>query len=291
MMKNNHKLGAVLAVVGILTGLLVFYMLASIYNPTMEGKVLDGRPDEAITVQIVFALLGWVGMTAGAIWGVVLYGFLNKENWAWFWGVVAATLQILAGFFPIIPPASIGMPTPTVWIFLIAFVLWFAMLFIGGVEKKIIAFAFVCGLAYVLTYMDGVGAISRYQTVEESLPNGMYAMGQMVNWWGAAAWAVFIFGMIKRKSWIIPVGIFAAMMSMLGGFPVGITDVIRLGRFSMFLPAPIISLLLLVFILSPSGNRLLAESSDESLSIKPVRSTHKKADSIKGELDEPLYSK
>jgi hypothetical protein len=290
-MKNNHKLGAVLAVVGILTGLLVFYMLASIYNPTMEGKVLDGRPDEAITVQIVFALLGWVGMTAGAIWGVVLYGFLNKENWAWFWGVVAATLQILAGFFPIIPPASIGMPTPTVWIFLIAFLLWFAMLFIGGVEKKIIAFAFVCGLAYVLTYMDGVGAISRYQTVEESLPNGMYAMGQMVNWWGAAAWAVFIFGMIKRKSWIIPMGIFAAMMSMLGGFPVGITDVIRLGRFSMFLPAPIISLLLLVFILSPSGNRLLAESSDESLSSKPVRSAHKKADSIKGELDEPLYSK
>jgi hypothetical protein len=290
-MQNNHKLGAVLAVVGILTGLLVFYMLASIYNPTMEGKVLEGRPDEAITVQIVFALLGWVGMTAGAIWGAVLYGFLNKENWAWFWGVVAATLQILAGFFPIIPPASIGMPTPTVWIFLIAFALWFAMLFIGGVEKKIIAFAFVCGLAYVLTYMDGVGAISRYQTVDESLPNGMYAMGQMVNWWGAAAWAVFIFGMIKRKSWIIPVGIFAAMMSMLGGFPVGITDVIRLGRFSMFLPAPIIGLLLLVFILSPSGKRLLAEASDESLSSKPVRSTHKKTDSIKGELDEPLYSK
>jgi hypothetical protein len=290
-MKNNHKLGAVLAVVGILTGLLVFYMLASIYNPTMEGKVLGGRPDEAITVQIVFALLGWVGMTAGAIWGAVLYGFLNKENWAWFWGVVAATLQILAGFFPIIPPASIGMPTPTVWIFLIAFALWFAMLFIGGVEIKIIAFAFACGLAYVLTYMDGVGAISRYQTVDESLPNGMYAMGQMVNWWGAAAWAVFIFGMIKRKSWIIPVGIFAAMMSMLGGFPVGITDVIRLGRFSMFLPAPIIGLLLLVFILSPSGKRLLTEASDESLSSKPIRYTHKKADSIKGELDEPLYSK
>jgi hypothetical protein len=289
-MKNNHKLGAVLAVVGILNGLLVFYMLASIYNPTMEGKILDGRPDEAITVQIVFALLGWVGMTAGAIWGVVLYGFLNKENWAWFWGVVAATLQILAGFFPIIPPASIGMPTPTVWVFLIAFVLWFGMLFIGGVEKKIIAFAFVCGLAYVLTYMDGVGAISRYQTVDESLPNGMYAMGQMVNWWGAAAWAVFIFGMIRRKSWIIPVGIFAAMMSMLGGFPVGITDVIRLGRFSMFLPAPIIGLLLLVFILSPSGKRLLVEARDESLSSKPVRSIPKKTDSIKGELDEPLYS-
>jgi hypothetical protein len=141
-----------------------------------------------------------------------------------------------------------------VWVFLIAFVLWFAMLFIGGVEKRSSLSLCMRDSLRVLTYMDGVGAISRYQTVEESLPNGMYAMGQMVNWWGAAAWAVFIFGMIKGKSWIIPVGIFAAMMSMLGGFPVGITDVIRLGRFSMFLPAPIIGLL--CWILSPSGKRL-----------------------------------
>lgn len=263
-MKNNHKLGSILAIAGILTGLLVFYLLASIYNPTIEGKILDGRPDEAITVRIVFAMLGWIGMTGGAIWGVVLYGFLNRQAWAWFWGVIAATLQILAGFFPIIPPASIGLPTPTVWVFLIAFGLWFAMLFIGGVKGRVIGLAFFCGLAYVLTYMDGVGAISRYQTVTESLPNGMYAMGQMLNWWGAAAWAVFIFALIKRKRWALPLGIFAAMMSMLGGYPVGITDVIRLQRFSMFLPAPILSTLLLVVLLLPTGRRIVLEESESA---------------------------
>jgi len=260
-MKNNHKLGAVLAVIGIITGLLILFIMANIYNPTMEAKTLEGRPDEAITVQIVFAMLGWLGVSAGAIWGMVLFGFLNRQPWAWFWGTVAATIQILAGFFPIIPPASVGLPTPTVWIFLIAFILWFGMLFIGGVEKKIIALAFVCGLAYVLTYMDGVGAISRYQTVEASFANGMYAMGQMVNWWGAAAWAVFIFALIKRKSWALPLGIFAALMSMFGGYPVGITDVIRLGRFSLFLPAPIISTVLLIVFLLP-GTRKLVEGRD-----------------------------
>jgi hypothetical protein len=256
-MKNNTKIGAVLAIVGILTGLLVFYLLANIYNPTIEGKILDGRPDEAITVRIVFAMLGWLGTAAGAIWGVVLYGFLRKQEWAWFWGLVAATIQILAGFFPMIPPASIGMPTPTIWVFLIAFLLWFAMLLIGGVEKKIIGVAFACGLAFVLTYMDGVGAISRYQTVTESFANGMYAMGQMLNWWGAAAWAVFIFALVKQKSWAMPLGIFAAIMSMLGGYPVGITDVVRLGRFSMFLPAPLISTGLLIYLLLPSTQNLL----------------------------------
>jgi hypothetical protein len=260
-MKNNHKLGAVLSIVGIITGLLILFILASIYNPTMEGKILEGRPDEAITVQIVFAMLGWLGVSAGAIWGMVLFGFLTKQSWAWFWGTVAATIQILSGFFPIIPPASIGLPTPTIWIFLIAFILWFGMLFIGGVEKKVVALAFVCGLAYVLTYMDGVGAISRYQTVEDSFANGMYAMGQMVNWWGAAAWAVFIFALIKHKSWAFPLGIFAALMSMFGGYPVGITDVIRLGRFSLFLPAPIISTVLLIVFLLP-GTRKLIEGKD-----------------------------
>lgn len=257
-MKDNHKLGAALAIVGVFTGLLVFYLLASIYNPTIEGKILEGRPDEAITVKIVFAMLGWLGISAGALWGVVLYGFLRQQPWAWFWGTVAATIQILAGFFPIIPPASVGLPTPTVWVFLIAFILWFGMLLIGGVEKKIIAFAFVCGLAYVLTYMDGVGAISRFQTIKDSLVNGMYAMSQMLNWWGAAAWAVFIFALIKHKSWAIPVGILAALMSMFGGFPVGIADVIRLQRFSMFLPAPIISTILLIVLLMP-GTRSMIE--------------------------------
>jgi hypothetical protein len=256
-MKNNHKLGIALAVLGILTGLLVLFILASIYNTNIEGKILDGRPDEAITVQIVFALLAWLGVSAGAIWGAVLYGFLNKAPWAWFWGVVAATIQILAGFFPMIPPASIGLPTPTVWVFLIAIVLWFGMLFIGGLDKKIIVLAFVAGLAYVLTFIDGVGAISRFQTVQESFPNGMYAMSQMINWWGAAALAVFIFALIKGKSWAIPVGIFAAMTSMFGGFPVGITDVVRLGRFSMFLPGPILSSILLVILLLPGTKKLI----------------------------------
>ena len=148
-MKNNYKLGAIIAVGGLLTALLVMFILASTYNPVMDGKIVDGRPDEALAVQIVYALLGWLGITAGAIWGVVFYGFLQKKVWAWSLGVVAATIQILAGFFPMIPPASIGMPTPTVVVFIIAFVWWFAMLFIGGVERKVIIFAFISGLAYV----------------------------------------------------------------------------------------------------------------------------------------------
>lgn len=256
-MKNNHRLGAVLSVLGILTGLLVLFLMASIYNPNIEGKLAGARPDEAITVQIVFALLSWLGTSAGALWVMVLYGFLQKASWAWFWGTVAATIQILAGFFPIIPPSSIGLPAPTMWVFLIASVLWFGMLLIGGVEKKVIALAFACGLAYVLTFIDGVGAISRFQTEEKGFINAMYGMSQMINWWGAAAWAVFIFALVKGKSWALPLGIFAAAMSMFGGFPVGVTDVIVKGRFSMFLVAPVMSTILLVCFQLPGIQKLI----------------------------------
>ncbi len=256
-LKNNQKLGAILSVVGILVGMLALFLIAATYMPTVEGKILDGRPDEAITVRIVHALMGWIGMTGGALWAVVLYGFLNKKDWAWGLGVAASTMQILAGFFPMIPPASIGMPTPTIWVFLIAFVLWFSMIFIGGVKNKIIALAFVSGLAFIMTFIDGVGAISRYQTVKESFPIGMYAMGQMVNWWAGAAWAVFIFALVKGKPWTIAMGIFASSLAIFGGIPVGLTDVFRLSRFSMFLPGPLLSAILLVVILLPGTKKLI----------------------------------
>jgi len=256
-MKNNYKLGAILAVIGILTGLLVLFLMAGIYQVNIDGKLVGERPDEAITVQIVFAILGWLGVAAGALWVMVLYGFLNNAKWAWFWGTVAATIQILAGFFPIIPPSSIGLPAPTMWVFIIAFVLWFGMLLIGGVSGKIITLAFFCGLAYVLTFIDGVGAISRHQTEAKGFISSMYAMSQMVNWWGAAAWAVFIFALVKGKSWALPLGIFATAMSMFGGFPVGVTDVIVKGRFSMFLVAPVMSTGLLIYLLLPSTRRMI----------------------------------
>jgi hypothetical protein len=174
-----------------------------------------------ITVQIVFAILGWVGVSAGALWAVVLYGFANKGGWAWFWGTAAATTQILSGFFPIIPSSSLGLPTPTVWVLLISFILWFGMLFIGGVDNKIIGLAFACGIAYVLTFIDGVGAISRYQTESEGFINGMYGMSLMVNWWGAGAWAIYILTLVKRKSWVLPLGIFAAACRFLGAVLLG----------------------------------------------------------------------
>jgi len=267
-MKDNYKLGTFLSILGILAGILCLYFVAQTYNTVIHTHFAAGEWEESNTVRIVYAVLGWLGTAAGALSVTVLWGFRNKKDWAWFWGAVAATVLLLAGFFPMIPAADSGLPVPTMWVFLLAAVMWFGMLFVGGVEKKIIALTFIAGLAYVLTFIDGVAPISRFQTTfqypanfvanENTFWNGIFVILQQINWWGAAAWAIFIFAAIQQKSWALPVGIFAAALSIIGGYPMGIQHMIAAGRFSMFLPAPVMSTLMLVILLLPGTKKLLA---------------------------------
>jgi len=240
-MKNNRKLGIILSIIGLAAGLLIFYLLADQYNPVIDAQIASGRTDEGAAARITLAVLGWLGAAAGALWAPVLYGFVRRKPWAWFWGAVAATIQLLAGFFPAIPAMARDLPTPTLVVFGMALVLWFGMLLIGGVKGKIIVLTFVAGLAYVLTFIDGVAPIAKYTTShDDPFWNGMYVMSQQVSWWGAAA--------------------FAAAMSMLAGYPLGLHNALaEVHRFSMFLPAPLISTGLLVTLLLPGPRRMLEE--------------------------------
>ena len=90
-----------------------------------------------------------------------------------------------------IPAADSGLPTPTLWVFLLAAFFWFGMLLIGDVDKKVIGLTFTAGLAYVLTFIDGVAPISKFQTTFQApvdfvqnldtFWNRMYVMSQQVN--------------------------------------------------------------------------------------------------------------
>jgi ABC-type thiamin/hydroxymethylpyrimidine transport system permease subunit len=70
----------------------------------------------------------------------------------------------------------------------------------------------------------------------------------------------FIFAVLKKKTRAIPVGIFAGAMSMMAGFPLGINNALfEVHRFSMFLPAPLISMGLVIYLLLPGAHKLLRE--------------------------------
>ncbi len=265
MTRKSSYIGIVLSILGIFAGLLLFYLLAHNYMDVVNGKIDQGRPDEAVAVEITHSMLGALGLVASALWGAVLYGFVKKQNWSWLWGTVAAALQLLAGFFPTIPAKSIDYPAATMPVFIIALVLWFGMVYIGKVHRKVIALAFFGGIAYVLTYINGVAVISRYQHLgfETSIPDvlkGMYAVVQMSFWMGAAAWLVFTFAVFKHKSYTVPLGIMAALTSIIGGYILSVVELTEKGGvFSLYLPAAIVATVLLIYILTPQAKRLILE--------------------------------
>ena len=85
-MKGNKNFGAFFAILGILAGLLTLYFLASTYNNVIHTHFAEGSWEESNTVRIVYAVLGWFGISAGAISAAVLWGFLTERDWAWLWG-------------------------------------------------------------------------------------------------------------------------------------------------------------------------------------------------------------
>ena len=158
-----------------------------------------------------------------------------------------------------IPAMDSHMATPTIVVFVLAGIEWFSMLFIGGVQRKIITLTFIAGLAYVLTFIDGVAPIAKYTTSQDDkFWNGMYVMSQQVSWWGAIAWAVFILAVLRKKSWSIPAGIFAGAMSMFAGYPLGLHNaLVEVHRFSMFLPAPLLSTALVITLSLPGTRKMI----------------------------------
>lgn len=259
-MKKINYLGVAISVIGFFTGLLLFYLLAENFMIVVNGKNAGGRPDEALAVIITSSMLGWIGIGASGLWAAVLYGFVTNQEWAWRYGKIAAAFQMLAGFFPTIPAKSIDLPAATMPVFIIATILWFGIMYIGKVNRKVLAFLFISGMAYVLSYMNGVAIISKYQTtIYNDVWKGMYAVIFGVTWFASAAWLVVSYGVLQRRSYVIPLGIMAAIMSIIPGYSLAIVNIIEKGRFSMFLLAPIISTVLLIYLCLPAAKKLLTE--------------------------------
>lgn len=253
----SPKTGALLAAIGLIAAGTGFVIFALSYNFLIDVEIDAGRPDEGNVIRYVFPLLAYLIAAATSLWGVSLYGFVSRQKWAWFVGVTAGTIALVSSFFPMIPAASRSQTPYMAIVFVPTLAVWIGLVWLRKVNRRPAVVAFIAGLAYVLSFMDGVAAIDRIQIVEDDILQGLYVMVQQVNWWAAIAWAVFILALLGRRSWAQPVGIGAALMSMIGGYPVAIESMIDKGTFSMFAPAPMISTALLVYLLLPGTRRWL----------------------------------
>ncbi len=255
-MKPKERTGAglVVALVGAFVGLIgVFYAFLHAYGPMMAVELAAGRPDEALIVKYVIPFLSDLGLVGGAMWAVAAYGFARKERWAWTVAITANVISLQTGFFSMIPAMSRGLFP----LFLIVFVpnlLTYILLltYVRHVDGRIVALSFLSGMTYVLVFMNGVASTDKL--ILSGRP--LFVAVQRINWVASIGWGVFTVALLLRKRWALPVGLAAGLLTLVAGVPLAVVTTVEAGRFSMFSPAPLFALLLLILLfLLPAGRK------------------------------------
>nr|MBN1228382.1 hypothetical protein [Anaerolineae bacterium] len=255
-MKQNNTLGAVLAIIGALLGIFgMFIIFTQWYEPMMAAEVAAGRPDEETIVKFIIPALNDFGIIAGVLWAVAAYGFLSKARWGWPVAVVANVLALQGSFFPMIPAASRGLPPMFGIVFVPNLILYVLLLWlVGRVNWKVLVFSLFSGMAFVLAFMNGVASTDRIIVIGTPL----YVAVQRLNWIASIGWGVFtIWLILKPAEWVRVVGLAAGLLAVVAGTPLGMATTLSFGHFSMFFPAPMLSLVLIIILLLPWGKKLL----------------------------------
>ncbi len=265
-MKERSKAGAIVSVFGALVGLAgVFAAFLLAYQPMIDVELAAGRPDEAIIVRYVIPFLSDIGIMAGVLWAVAAYGFLKKKDWAWTVAIIANVAGLLTGFFGMIPAASRGLFPMFSIVFVPNLITYLLLLtYVRRVDGKIVALSFLSGITYVLAFMNGVAATDKI--ILSGKP--FLIAVQRLNWVAACAWAIFTVGLLNRKRWTKPVGLGAGLMTLVAGLPLATVSTISEGRFSLFSPAPLLGLLLLIVLLVPAGTRMVTQWLDSKPAVE-----------------------
>jgi hypothetical protein len=261
-MENRYKVGAIIAIIGAFLGIVVIYAsFLSIYEPIMASEMAAGRAggesiaDGVSISKYVMPVVNDITIIGGVIWAVAAYGFIKKEKYAWSVAILASVLSLLS-FFMLIPAMSRGISPIYVIVFIpniIAF--YILLLYVKKVDAKIVAISTIAGMTYVMAFMNGVAATDQMLSGN----NIIFMVGQRLNWIGSLAWGIFVVALLTQKKWVLPLGLGAALVTLIAGVPLGVVTSMHADKFSMFLFAPILALGLLIIFLLPKGNKMLTQ--------------------------------
>lgn len=256
--QTNTTVGLIVASLGALLGMIgTLLLFVRWYDPVMVAEVAAGRPDEGVIVQYIFPALSDIGVIAGVLWALAAIGFGARKPWAWTLGIIANVMALQSSFFPMIPPVTRGLPPANVVIFIPNLIFFVLMLqVVRRVDWRILGIGLISGIAMVLSFMNGVASTDK---IIVSGGDAIFVAVQRLNWIAALGWGVFTVSLITKPTpsvrWI---GLGAALLELAAGLPLGVITAVQAGRFSMFLPAPLISLALLAYLALPFSRRILA---------------------------------
>lgn len=248
-MDARSKVGGWIGVLAAVLGTAgAFYLFTGDWWPLYNAELAHGRWDEAKIVAYILPGLNDLMMASGVLWAISAYGFFTSRRWAWSLGVVAAVATLVGSFFWTIPAMSRGVAPRYMFVFIPNFLFYLTLLwYVKPVNRWLLALSVLTGIAYVLTFMDGVASTDRIILGQ----GAVFVACQRLNWLAAAAWAVATAGLAHYRSWARVVGMGAGLLGFVGGTPVSVLAMMQSGEISLFAPAPVLSLLLAVLLLLP----------------------------------------
>jgi len=265
--------GIVLSAIGGILGVLGHWLLFVMYYEPYQAAMLAPPPAGVGTDAIIVAFLPIIadfGIISGILYLLASMGFFYETDWALPTAIIANILALLAGFWPFIPAITVAQPPvylPVV--FLPNLILFFGiLLYVGDASWTQTLLALTVGIAFVMSFMNGVASTNRILGVNAGRVTGnleiaapIYVLSQRINWIAAFGYAGVTYGIVllKDKDWIRFIGIGSAVLCLLGGMPLAILNTIdKGGDLSMFFFAPILSIpLLIIFVWPTLWNRLV----------------------------------
>jgi hypothetical protein len=251
-MDNKRGLGFFLslfgAILGIVGGIGLFILT---YDEYMRLEALNlGEEGCEIIIQDFLPIIGDLSIIGGILFALAAYGFWTNEDWSVSLAVVGNTLCLLAGFWPSIPAMQMGVVpiwgvifVPNLFIFLIL------PHYVDDIPWITVLFALLTGVAYVMSFLNGIASTNRMETVGWSIFTGL----QRVNWVAAIGWGIVTIGVLRRpqKDWIRILAIGSATLGIVAGYPLATASSMSFEKFSMFFLAPILSTMLVLIPLWP----------------------------------------
>jgi len=264
-MNEKSKAGAAISLMGAILGIfLIYFSFLQVYDPIMASEMAAGRAGGEIITdglsisKYVMPVVDDIALIGGVIWAVSAFGFIKKETWAWSTAVLANVLSLLS-FFMLIPALSRGISPIYTIVFVPNIILFFLLLaYVRQVNPQIIAISTIAGMAYVMAFMNGVAATD--QLLSGGGTNSIFfVIGQRINWIASIGLGSFVVALLTRNKWALPLGIGAALLTLVAGIPLGIVTAMESAKFSMFFLAPILALVLKLTLVLPKSNKVITQ--------------------------------
>ena len=248
-MKENRKLGGVLALISGLMGIIGH--TAIFLGWYVRGMAAEAaEPGCEILLKYIHPAMSDLGMLGGVLFLVSAYGFFTKKNWAFLLSVIGIVLSLQGAWFINVPFMAAGLPPVYFIIFWPFLVVYFLLMMAVGKRSLLYTlFGLLLGMAWVFCLMNGIASLSRIITIGSPF----YTFVQRLHWFAMLGWGVTAVGMfMKPKEWMRVTGISAGVLEIVVGFPLAYLTALDLGRFSLFSLAPISSLILVILLVIPS---------------------------------------